>query len=150
MDIPAEIVIPVCIEQGSIYLYAFNATRHDGSQYSGERFFIILNVNPKTDKILVLTTITKQIGKQEQFVRNTGQDSSTLVRITPANFSRLDVESVVNCNNTYELTLEQLVEKINNKGKIFFEKLPKNIIAALVSGVLKSSLVSAEHKKLIL
>jgi hypothetical protein len=150
MKIPPEVSIPLCIEQGSIYLYEFQATRRDGTEYIGQRFFVVLNVNPKTDEILVLTTITKQIEKQERFIQTVREDTDTLVRISPADFARLSVESVVNCNNTHELTLRQLIEKVEDGGKIFYEKLPKNIMDAIVRGVLKSNLVPAEHKKLLI
>jgi hypothetical protein len=110
----------------------------------------VLNINPKTDEILVLTTITKQIEKQERYIQTVGEDRDTLVRVNPADFSRLSIESVVNCNNTHELTLEQLIGKIASGGKIFYEKLPKTIMDAIIRGVLKSTLVPAEHKKLVL
>jgi hypothetical protein len=148
--IPPEIEIPLCIEQGSIYHYEIELTNRDGSTYKGERFFIVLNVNPKTDEVIVLTTITSQIVKQEQFIKVVGEDPDTLVRISPADFSRLTKDSVVNCNNTYETNLNELIEKIKEGGKIFYEKLPQNLISALTAGVLKSTQVPPAHKKLII
>lgn len=148
--IPASAAIPICIEQGSIYHYKLQHLNHDGTPYIGDRFFIVLNINPKTDTALVLVTITKKIENQEKHIKVIGESLDTLVRITPADFQPLSVDSCVNCNNTYEVTLSELIKKVDNGGKIFFEKLPKNIITDLVSGVMKSNQVPNYQKKLII
>ena len=50
MGIPAKVTIPICIEQGAVYLYQLETTNHDGTSYKGDRFMIVLNANPKTLK----------------------------------------------------------------------------------------------------
>ena len=35
-------------------------------------------------------------------------------------------------------------------GKVFFEKLPRSVMSAIVSGALKSSQVPSDHKKLLI
>ena len=104
----------------------------------------------KIDEILVLVTITTQIARQQDYIKRIGEEYDTLVSITPSDFKRLSANSVVNCNNLYEKTLSSLVSDIENGGKVFFEKLPKDVVASLVSGVLKSKQVSLEHKKLLI
>ena len=148
--IPSNISVPICIEKGSIYHYRIKLKNRDGSDYDGERFFIVINTNPKTDEILVLTTITSKIEKQELYVKKIGEDPDTLVKISKNDFSCLTKDSVINCSNIYTSTMNKLIEDIDNGGKIFYEKLPKNIIDAITSGVLKSKLVPSEYKKLII
>lgn len=147
MQISPDISIPICIEQGSIYHYHLDIENHDGTKYSGDRFFIVLNLNPKTDEILILTTITKQIDKKREFIKRTGEDPSTLVLISPSDFPNLSQDSVVNCNNIYQITLTELIDKVKNGGKIFSYKLPKTIVSALVSGVLVSKQIPEEVKQ---
>lgn len=150
VEIPPNVSIPLCIEQGSIYHYEYKRDRGDGTSYIGNRFFIVLNVNPKTDEVLILTTITTKITNQRAYIKQVGEDPDTLVPITKTDFARLSADSVVNCNNIYPLTLDELISKIHSGGKIFYEKLPNDVINALISGVLKSSQVSPGHKKLVI
>lgn len=150
MEIKPKVRIPICIEQGSVYLYKLEAVNKDGSPYKGDRFFIVLNVNPKTDDILVLVTITKKIDNSINFAKRTGEDGSTIVPISPADFSQLNVESVVNCNRVYDITMEELITKVEDGGKVFSQKLPRTVISALVSGVLKSNQVQQEFKEMLI
>ncbi|HEY9585550.1 MAG TPA: type II toxin-antitoxin system PemK/MazF family toxin [Candidatus Paceibacterota bacterium] len=149
MDIPAKVTVPICIEQGAVYLYQLEATNHDGTPYKGDRFMIVLNANPKTDTVLVLATITKQIENQRKYVKNSGESPETLVDITPSDFVRLKQDSVVNCNNVYETSLSGLISKIEDGGKFFTEKLPKSKISEIAKGVLLSKQVTPEQKKLL-
>ena len=150
MDLPPKVVVPICIEQGSIYHYRVELTNRDRSTYRGQRFFIVLNVNPKTDEVIVLTTVTTKIEEAERYVQRVKESPETLVRISRADFPRLSAESVVNCNSTYPSTMPQLIKRIEDGGIIFFEKLPRSVIEALVGGVLKSTQVPNEQKKLLI
>ncbi len=151
MELPPEITVPISIEQGALYHFCIEVDGPKGKKYIGNRFFIVLNVNPKTDEVIVLTTITSRIEKAEMYIKKTGEDAGTLVRLSPADFPKLSVESIVNCNNIYPMTKEEIINKLEGDGaKVFFEKLPKQIIEALVGGVLKSTQVSNEHKKLLI
>lgn len=150
MNIPPDISIPICIKQGSIYHFHLNITNHDGTAYSGNRFFIVLNLNPNIDEVLILTTITKKIDKKREYIKRIGEDPSTLVLISASDFPNLSQKSVVDCNNIHQITLKELIDKIKNDGKTFSHKLPKTIIDALVSGVLKSRQVSSEIKQKLL
>jgi hypothetical protein len=149
MDIPAKVVVPVCIEQGAVYLYQLEIANYDGATYKGDRFMIVLNTNPNTDTVLVLATITKQIDKKKKYIKNIGESPETLVKITPTDFPRLKQDSVVNCNSVFETSLQELVTSVENGGKIFTERLPKSKISEITKGVLLSKQVSSEHKKLI-
>lgn len=149
MLIDPGISIPICIEQGSIYLYRLDTTNKDGTLYSGDRFFIVLNTNPKTDEVIILTTITTKVEKQAELIKRTGEDPSTLVQISISDFPNLSKDSVVNCNRIYQITLQELIEKVKNGGKFFSFTLPKTVISALVSGVLKSKQVAPEIKEML-
>ena len=59
MDIPIKVRIPLSIEQGSVFNFHIE---FDGvGRKSGNRYFVVMNCNPKTDKVLVVLTSTTQI-----------------------------------------------------------------------------------------
>jgi len=150
VDIPAKIVVPVCIESGSVYHYDFSADRKDGTTYKGSRFFIVVNINPKTDEVIVLVTVTTKIDKQMEYIKVIGADPDTIVKITPKDFEFLSKESIVNCNNHHVMTMDQLVAKIDNGGKVFHEKLPTDILNRIKAGILKSNQIPPDIKKLVI
>lgn len=149
MEIPPKVSIPICIEQGSIYHCHLTKQNKDGTAYEGNRFFIVMNVNPKTDEILVLVTITKKIDKVKEFIKRICEATDTLVDITISDFPSLSQNSVVNCNNVYSMSLEELINKIENGGKIFRHKLPKTVIDALIRGMMQSNQISPEVKGML-
>ena len=150
MDIPPNVFIPICIEQGAVYFYHLDIINRDGSSYSGDRFFVILNANPKTDEVLILSTITTKIEHQRDFIKRTGEDPSTLVEISPRDFPPLHARSAVNCNTIYQMSLSDLIAKVEAGGKTFTAKLPKVIIASIVGRSLKSRQISPEIKQLLI
>lgn len=151
MQISPDISIPICIEQGSVYHFKLTTTNKDGTAYSGDRFFIVLNVNPKTDEVLVLTTITTQTASQVKFIKLNGEDPTTLVSITKSDLPILSQDSVVNCNRVYEKTMQEVIDGVNGVGgKIINIKLPKSVINALVSGVVISKQVPTNIKEFLI
>lgn len=150
MQFPPKIAIPICIEQGAVYLYCLDTVNKDGSKYNGDRFFIVLSMDPKNDEIIYLVTITKQIENLKKYVKNIKEDSNTIVEISPSDFAPLKCLSAINCNQIYEKTLSELIASVESGGKIFIEKLSKIIIDKIVSGVLNSNQVSPDVKKKII
>ena len=150
MDVPPAVRVPICICQGSIYHYHIKRVNHDGSQYEGDRFFIVMNKCPKTDEWLYMVTITRKADNQKRMAKLTGEDSSTIVPITKSDFPKLSQDSVVNCNSIHTLGLKELIKKIQDGGKDFQDNLPNSVISALISGVLKSKEVASEIKQKLL
>lgn len=111
---------------------------------------MVLNAHPSRDSIFVLSTITSQIESRKRHVARIKESLETLVEIDRTHFQRLSKPSIIDCNNIYELPREQLTEKIDDGGKIFFEKLPQNIINQLKRGILLSTVVTQEQKKLVM
>lgn len=149
MDSTREKIL-ASIERGAVFYYSDEIANRDGSSFRGKRYYIVLNTNPKTDDFLILVTITKQIENQTKFIKQIGEDPSTLVPIPMKDFPRLTYPSIVSCNKVYVVTLENLIKKIENGGSIISDKPPKNIIDAIVSGVMKSKQIEGEYKSIIL
>lgn len=140
----------VSVERGAVFYYSDEIANRDGSSSKKSRYYIILNTNPKTDDFLIVVTITKQIENQTKYIKQTGEDPSTLVPVSMKDFPRLTYPSIVSCNKVYVITLENLIKKIENGGSVISDKLPKTIIDAIVSGVLKSKQIEGEYKSIIL
>ena len=64
MDIPPKIRIPLCIEQGSVFNFFIEFD--DSKRQSKNRYFVVLNRNPKTDTALIMITSTTQIQKKKE------------------------------------------------------------------------------------
>lgn len=138
------------IERGSVFYYLDNIPNRDGSSSKKPRHFIVLNNTPKTDDFIILATITSQIANRLRFAKKIGEDSSTVVPISPADFPNLTVESAVSCHRVYPITLANLIKKIEGGGTMFSEKIPKPIMGAIISGVMKSGQIEGEYKAMLL
>jgi hypothetical protein len=147
MDIPSAIRIPICIEQGSVFNF-LHEVQGVGRQ-SKNRYFVVMNRNPKTDTVLLLVTPTTQIEKKRSFVRLAGISNETIVEVTPAECQMLSHNSAFNCNDLIEVKLSDLVAKIENNGSDHFSKIPELIMKKLIYGVKESPMVSEDHKKLL-
>jgi len=79
MEIPPKIRIPLTIEQGSVFNFKLEVSG-DGRQ-SKNRYFVVLNKNPKIDSVLVMLTSTSQISKKREFVRRAGINEQTIKKL---------------------------------------------------------------------
>jgi len=84
MEIPLKIKIPLCIEQGCVFNFFLDF--NDPKRESKNRFFVVLNSNPKTDSVLIMLTSTKQIEKKYEFIKRAGISETTLVKVTPKEY----------------------------------------------------------------
>src|SRR3989344_2193134 len=97
MDIPLKIRVPLCIEQGCVFNFFLDF--NDSKRESKNRYFVVLNLNPKTDSVLVMVTSTRQIEKRYEFIKRAGISEETLVKVTPKEYSVFTQESIFNCND---------------------------------------------------
>lgn len=147
MEIPANIKIPLCIEQGCVYNFYidFNDSKRD----SKNRYFVVLNSSPKKDLVLVMITSTSQIDKKYEFIKKAGISEETLVKITPKEYSVFKQESIFNCNDVFEIKIEDLIKKIEEDGSMNYPKMKKELIHKLIKGVKESPRVTEDIKKLL-
>ena len=73
----------MCIEQGSVFNFFINFG--DSKRQSKNRYFIVLNRNPKTDTALIMVTSTTQIQKKKEFVKRNGISDKTIVEVKQEN-----------------------------------------------------------------
>lgn len=147
MDIPPKVRIPLCIEQGSVF--NFRIDFDEPKRESKNRYFVVLNRNPKTDTVLIMVTSTTQIAKRLEFVKRAGISEQTIVSVGPKEYSVFTNESVFNCNDVFEVNIEDLVRKIEDDGSMNYPKISDSILAKLIIGVNESPRISADIKKLL-
>lgn len=147
MEIPAKIKIPLCIEQGCVYNFYIDF--NDSKSQPKNRYFVVLNSCPKTDTVLVMVTSTTQIDKKYEFIKKAQISEDTLVKITPKEYSVFTKESVFNCNDVFEIKIEDLINKIEKNGNMNYPKMPEKLISKLIKGVKESPRIQENIKKLL-
>ena len=147
MHIPAKVKIPLCIEQGAVFNFRMEV---DGpKRQSKNRYFVVLNRNPKTDSVLILVTSTTQIAKRKEFIQRAGISEQTIVSVSPKEYPVFTSESVFNCDDVVEVSMEDLIRKVDDNGSTNYPKIPDSILAKLIVGINESPRISTAIKKLL-
>lgn len=147
MDISPKIRIPLCIEQGCVYNFRLEVDA-PGRQ-SKNRYFVVLNRNPKTDTALILVTSTTQVAKRKEFIQRAGISGQTIVAVSPSQYRVFTSESAFNCNDVVEVSMADLVRKVEENGSMNYPKMPDSILAKLIIGINASPRISPAIKKLL-
>src|SRR3989338_10607810 len=109
MEIPVKIRIALCIEQGAVF--NFHMEVEGPKRQSKNRYFVVLNRNPKTDTALILVTSTTQIEKRREFVKRAGINEQTIVSVSPKEYAVFSAESAFNFNNLINKRITDLIRK---------------------------------------
>jgi hypothetical protein len=147
MDIPLKVRIPICIEQGSVFNFYIDFG--DIKRQSKNRYFVILNRNPKTDRVLVLVTSTTQVLKRRSYVNRAGISERTIVKVNASEYCVFKDDSAFNCNEVFEVSMTDLIRKIENGGSSCYPKIPETVLSKLIRGVKESPIVTEEIKSLL-
>ena len=147
IDIPVKTRISLLIEQGSVF--NFHIDFSDSKRQSKNRYFVVLNRNPKVDAVLLMVTSTTQIAKRKEFIKRAGISERTIVIVSPKEYSVFSAESAFNCNDIFEVSMKNLIRKIEDTGSMNYPKIPDSILAKLIIGVKESSQVSPTIKVLL-
>jgi len=147
IEIPVKIKIPLCIEQGSVFNFFIDFG--DSKRQSKNRYFVVLNRNPKTDITLIMVTSTTQIQKQKEFVKRVGINKETIVEVKAKEYCIFTDDSAFNCNDIIEVKIENLIRKIEKNGSMNYPKIPNNALKRIITGVNKSPKISQAVKDLM-
>lgn len=147
MEISPDIRIPICIEHGSVFNFLHQVD--SPKKQSKNRYFVVMNQDPKTDKILLLVTPTTQIEKRRKYIRDVGIDEETIVELAAKEYGGFSRDCVFDCNYLIEVSMSDLIKKIKESGSDHYQKMPGDIMKKLMNGVKKSPLVSDEQKRMI-
>ena len=147
MDIPTDIRLSLCIERGTIVNFSFLG--QDPKATPKNRYFVVVNANPKKDSAIVLVTSTTQIAKKIEYIKRAGLKEETIVAVSSQEYSAFPRDCAFNCNDTFEYSLKELVKKIDESGSMNYPKLPAGIVSRIIQGIRASSKVRSEIKKLL-
>ena len=114
---------------------------------SGEpHFFVVVNREPITTKLLLLTIVTSKVDKVR--LRNR-ERLNTVVEISPREFSEFKVLSAVDCNVVLEKPLAELAGLVKRKEVRYHKDLPPELFSKIKSAIQASPLVADEIKLLL-
>jgi hypothetical protein len=115
---------------------------------SGEpHFFIVLNAEPQSDKILILAVGSSQIDTVRR--RRAGLPPESLVVVDEPEYPDFSKPTVIDCNQVFELSKEELIQTFNTRGLRHHLDLPKTLLEKVWIGVRASPRVDEIHKRLL-
>lgn len=142
MEIPAEILIDGTIEQGAIYYFPEDSITSDAPHY-----FVVLNIDPKKDTILILACGTSQV--KEAFVRRRNLPRETVVGVSTTECKYFKRNTAFDCNSLIQQSLNNLINKKTQGILEYKGKLSEVVLNKLIKGVLASPMVDRKHKKIV-
>jgi hypothetical protein len=142
MKIPADVQIKATIKPGSVFYFVEEALSSDNPHY-----FIVLNHHPLTDNILVLVCSSSQIDKVKERVKRRQFPESTVVEIFTNEYPDFTKDSIIDCNEVFPRTLEQLIEKLTHGELKLKTMMGRDLIDKLRKAVLDSPKVKDDHIK---
>ncbi|MBR2766795.1 hypothetical protein IKD67_01785 [Candidatus Saccharibacteria bacterium] len=111
--------------------------------------FAVLNFDPKTGDVLLLTNGTSQVEKQTNYLRRTHVDvEATTVILEAGSYSFITKPTLFNCNSVHTINIED-ISFDNDDAKLIGNQLSQEDVDRLVNAALASDNVLPEYKKLI-
>lgn len=142
MDIPPEVALKSTIKLGSVYYFSEESLRSPEPHY-----FIVINKDPHEDKIIFLVCAQSQITKVKQLRKNCPPE--TLVEINPKQYTGFRVDSIIDCNNVWGKSIDQLVDKLAREELKLKPEMDVPLVKRLRAGILCSPLIERRIKVLL-
>jgi len=137
-----DLKLRLSLREGTVYYFVHHSLTSPEPHY-----FIVVNSDPLTQKVLLLAVGTSQI-KTVKLRRKACLE--TLVELTPKDFDVLTKPSIVDCNDLKEVPLTEFNARFMAKQIQYFAKdLPAPIRRALRKAIHASIVVSDEQKALV-
>jgi hypothetical protein len=86
---------------------------HRGLSSPLPHYFIVLTPEPTSTEVLILGVFTSKVDKVKKMRQR--ESSSTLMEISPNEYSELSLESVVDCNSPLKMAIDTFVENHNTQ-----------------------------------
>ena len=130
------------LRSGTVYYF-----EHRGLSTGVPHYFIVINADPQSDKVLIMTVGSSQISNVRR--RRSNMPPETLVTVDPAEYSDFTKPTIVDCNQVFELSREELVQKYKTKALRAHQDFPVEVMDKIWQGVRTSPRVDESHKQLI-
>ena len=112
-------------------------------------YLVVLNYDPQSDAYIVFGVVTSGIEQARKRILFNRQPKNTLVIVTPDDYAELDHDSVIDCNSPAKLSAWEFNTSFKQINSFQKSDMPQHICDAVVQGVLASSMVSQNIKKLL-
>jgi len=143
MDIPEDVRIKSTIRAGSVFYYADSA--HGTS--TDPHYFVVLNINPLTDEVIILVNCSSRIDKVR---RRTRKYPGTLVEITREEYNTFsEAISAFDGNSITKSSIDELIDKLKANKLKQKPEMPSHIVEKLRNSVLASPTVERRYKTMI-
>ena len=137
-----SITLQLSLREGTVYYFTHHTLTSPEPHY-----FIVVNADPLTQKVLLLAVVTSQIDKVKLRRK---ECLDTLVELTPATFDVLTKLSIVDCNDLKEISLADFNARFEAaKIRYFSKDLPAALRKALRKAIHDSTILSDEQKALV-
>jgi hypothetical protein len=148
LDIPLKIRLP--IELRSINDYRIAHFQDNNLQNPKPHWYVLIPITG-TDEFLVIM-ITSKKRERIEYYKKTKQPKAAccLVSVSNDEFSFLNRDSAINCNDAEHLTIKDIVHRVDdNEGfKLEKENVPAYLRREIVSAIIKSPLQSKAIEQL--
>jgi hypothetical protein len=139
IDIPPDVALKASIRSGSVYFF-----RHDAFSSEHGHYFVVLNTNPVTERVILLVWASSEIAKVK--ARRKNCSSETLIVVKPVQYPTFTFTSIFDCNKVLEMNIERLIQKLKVKELSVMPEISRQIVCQLRNGVLASNLISGRIK----
>jgi len=141
VKIPPEVAIKATIQPGSVYY--FPSEHFDSSE---SHYFVVINIDPTSEHIILLVCASSQISKVKRRVRASNCPSETFVEVSPSQYPKFKYKSIFNCNHVFEQTIDQIIERLLNEQLKLMPEMSIRLVDQLRQGVLASPTVASGIK----
>jgi hypothetical protein len=139
MKVPADVQIKATIRTGSVYYFPDDAFKSDEPHY-----FIVMNVDPLNDPFVCLVVSSAQIDKVRR--RRWNCSSKTLIEISPKEYQGSPRQSIIDCNEVYERSIDELVHKLSEGVLEFKPEMSERLVERLRQGIFYSDIVEKRKR----
>ncbi|MBU1692712.1 MAG: hypothetical protein KJ726_01660 [Verrucomicrobia bacterium] len=137
-----DAMLRLTLRGGTVYYL-----QHRDLSSAEPHYFVVLNLDPLGDDVLVLAMASSKVTSVRNRSRNLPPE--TLVEISPTEYADFTLQSIVDCNHRFRVTRQELLQKL--QAGLAWEKIPLSaeILAKLRRGMLASSLIEEDIKDLL-
>ncbi len=139
-DLPLE--LHLTLRSGTVYYF-----EHRGLTTGEPHFFAVINAEPRSGNVLIMAVGSSQIAKTQ--ARRQGLPPQTLVIVDPAEYPDFSKPTVIDCNQVFELSVEELVQKFKTKKLRHHRDLPRTVLEKIWHGVHTSPRVDEVYKRML-
>lgn len=130
------------LKPGSVYFFR-------DEMFSGLRkhFYIVININPVDEPDLILARANSGVEKIKAFRKITGCPDSTLVEISPLEYTGFWKNTIIDCNRIHKFSIDDIIRKYIRDQLEIRHDMDLWLVEKIRKGILDSFEISGEIKK---